>query len=184
MTEKKVNGKLIRLLKGDVTDLEVEAFVFYAVESLVLGSGYGTAIAVRGGPAVQEECRGLAPIRVGEAVVTGAGEMKATYIIHAAGPKFQEEDEEAKLRRTMLAALRAAETKGIKRLAFPPMGTGFYQIPVEMCARVMIDTIREHLSGPTGLEEVIICLRDTREVGPFAARLESVDAGKMPQAGC
>jgi O-acetyl-ADP-ribose deacetylase (regulator of RNase III) len=173
MTEKKINGKLVSLLKGDVTDLQVDAFVFYAVENLALGSGYGTAIAVRGGPAIQDECRSLAPLRVGEAVVTGAGEMKAAYIIHAVGPKFQEDDEESKLRRTMVAALRRAEEKGVKRLAFPPMGTGFYQIPVEMCARVMIETIREHLSGPTGLDEVVICLRDTWEAAPFRARLEA-----------
>ncbi len=50
MTEKQWNGKTIRLMKGDVTDLEVDAFAFYAAEDLSLGSGYGTAIAVRGGP--------------------------------------------------------------------------------------------------------------------------------------
>lgn len=172
MTEKKLNGKTIRLMKGDVTDLEVDAFAFYAAEDLSLGSGYGTAIAVRGGPKIQEELNGHGPLRVGEAILTGAGEMKARYIIHAVGPKFQEEDEETKLRKTMVSALKCAEEKGLKRVAFPPMGTGFYGMPAERCARVMLSTIRERLNGQSPLEEVIVCVRDTREIGPFRSQLE------------
>jgi len=174
MTEKQLNGKTIRLMKGDVTDLEVDAFAFYAAEDLSLGSGYGTAIAVRGGPKIQEELNGRGPLPVGEAVLTGAGEMKARYIIHAVGPKFQEEDEETKLRKTMVSALKCAEEKGLKRVAFPPMGTGFYGIPVERCAQVMLSTIRERLNGQSPLEEVIVCVRDTREIGPFSSQLEAL----------
>lgn len=174
MTEKKINGKNIRLVKGDVTDIDVEAFTFYATEDLALGSGYGTAISIRGGPSIQEELKDLAPVAVGEAVVSGAGEMKADYIIHAVGPKFQEQDEEAKLRKTMVSVLKRAEEKGIKRLAFPPMGSGFYGIPPELCANVMLETIKEHLNGSTNLDEVIICTPDTREVNPFTSKLEAL----------
>ncbi len=175
MTAKNVNGRAIRLVKGDITDLDVEGFAFYATEDLVLGSGYGTAISVRGGPSIQEECRKLAPVRVGEAVVTGAGNLKAKYIIHAVGPKFQEPDEEEKLLRTVQAVLREAEAKGIRRLALPPMGTGFYGIPVDLCARVMVKALREHLNGnSTKLEEVIICVRDSREIAPFAKQIEQL----------
>jgi len=174
MTEKSINGKFIRLMKGDVTDVDADAFVFYATENLVLGSGYGTAISLRGGPSIQEELNKLAPVGVGEAVVTGGGQMKASYIIHAVGPKFQEADEETKLRKAIVSALKRAEEKGIKRLAFPPMGTGFYGIPADTCARVMLQTIRECLNGKTQLEEVIICMRDTREVKPFSNQLEAM----------
>ena len=59
MTEKKINGKTIRLIKGDLTDLDVDAFTFYATEDLALGSGYGTAITIRGGPKIQEELQTL-----------------------------------------------------------------------------------------------------------------------------
>lgn len=174
MTEKKINGKTLRLEKGDVTDLELDAFAFYAAEDLALGSGYGTAISIRGGPSIQEELNGHAPLAVGEAVLTGAGEMKASYIIHAVGPKFQEADEEAKLRKTMASALKRAEEKGIKRLAFPPMGSGFYGIPVDLCARVMLETIREHLSNSTQIDEVIICAPDSREFNPFTKQMEAL----------
>jgi O-acetyl-ADP-ribose deacetylase len=174
MTEKKINGKTIRLVKGDVTDIDVDAFTYYATEDLILGSGYGTAISIRGGPKIQEELQTLGPVQVGEAVVSHAGEMKASYIIHAVGPKFQEKDEEAKLRKTMVSALKKAEEKGIKRLAFPPMGSGFYGIPADLCARVMLETIRDHLAGASQLDEVIICTPDTREVKPFTSKLEAL----------
>ncbi len=174
MTEKKINGKTIRVMKGNVTDLEVDAFVYYATEDLKLGSGYGTAISVRGGPSIQEELEKLAPLNVGEAVVSGAGEMKAGHIIHSVGPKFQEPDEEMKLRKTMISTLNLATEKDFKRLAFPPMGTGFYGVPVEVCARVMIETIREQLTdGPSSVEEIIICVPDNRELAPFAKALEA-----------
>ena len=175
MIEKKLSEKLLRLEKGDVTDLEVDAFVFYAEPSLVLGSGYGTAITMRGGASVQEECKSLAPLGMGEAVITKAGEMKAKNIIHAVGPKFQEEDEEAKLRKTMLSTLKVADDNGIEKLAFPAMGSGFYGIPVPLCAKVMLETIQQHLSnGSSPIKEVIICVPDTREYGPFSQEIENI----------
>lgn len=174
MTEKTVNGRSVRLVKGDITDLDAEGFVFYATEDLVLGSGYGTAISVRGGPSIQEECRKLAPVPVGHAVVTGAGNLKAKYIIHAVGPKFQEPDEEEKLQRTVQAVLQKAEEKGIRRLALPAMGTGFYGIPVDLCARVMVKTLREHLNGNSKIQQITICVRDAREIAPFAKQIEQV----------
>ena len=86
-----VNNSVVRLVKDDVTDLEVDAFVFYAQHDLALGSGFGTAISARGGPAVQKELEGQGPLATCEVVVSGAGNMKADHIIHAVGPRFQED---------------------------------------------------------------------------------------------
>ena len=175
MKEKKINDKVVRIVREDVTDLEVDAFVYYATSDLVLGSGWGTAIAVRGGPSIQEELKGLGPINTGEAVISGAGEMKAKNIIHAVGPRFQEEDEEAKLRKTMLSALKCAEEKGLATLAFPPMGTGFYGIPLDLSAKVMLETIRAHLNnGQSSVKEIQICLMDSREFPPFEAQMDKI----------
>jgi len=174
MKEKTINGKRVRIVKGSVTDMEVDAFTHYAREDLVLGSGYGTAISVRGGPGIQEELNPLAPVPVGEAVVSSAGEMKAQFIIHAVGPRFQETNLEAKLRKAMVSALARAEEKGVRRLAFPPMGSGFYGVPVDLCARAMLQTIRDHLAGASKLDEVIVCLPDSREMGPFTRELEAL----------
>jgi O-acetyl-ADP-ribose deacetylase len=166
-----IHRSVVRLLRGDLTALEVDAFVFYARPDLTLGTGFGTAISVRGGATIQKELNGLAAVAVGQAVVTGAGNLKAKYIVHAVGPRFQEPETEAKLRATVLSSLKAAEAKGIKRIAFPPMGAGFYGVPLETCARVMIEAIKNYLEGQTSIEEVILCVMDQREWVPFETQL-------------
>jgi O-acetyl-ADP-ribose deacetylase (regulator of RNase III) len=171
VAEKTQAGTSVQLIKGDITDLEVDAFVFYAQPDLALGSGFGTAISVRGGPSVQEELETLAPVATGEAVVTAGGRLKAQHIIHAVGPRFQEEDTEGKLRTTMRNTLsRAAEHK-IKRLALPAMGAGYYGIDPGLCARVMLEEIKRHLEGETGLEHIIICVLDTPQHKAFDDQL-------------
>jgi O-acetyl-ADP-ribose deacetylase len=172
--ELKIKQSMIRLSSGDITDLEIEAIVFYARPDLVLGSGFGGAIAMRGGPKIQEELKKLGTIPTGEAVVTAAGNMKAQYIIHAVGPRFQEEDTEGKLRTTTLNVLRRAEENRIKKLAFPAMGAGFYGIPLDLCARITLGVVRKYLEGQTGLEEVIFCLRDSREYKAFQEELKKM----------
>jgi O-acetyl-ADP-ribose deacetylase (regulator of RNase III) len=168
-----INRTVVRLLRADVTDIEIEAFVYYARSDLALGAGFGGAIAVRGGPTIQEELKKIGTIAPTEAVITAAGEMKAGHIIHANGPKFQEENLDELLRATMRNVLKLADEKKIKRLAFPPMGTGFYVVPLDVSARVMFEIFDEYLQGDTGLEEIIICLLDSREYKPFQAQLAS-----------
>jgi len=172
--ELRVRESVIRLLKGDIAGLEIEAFVYYARSDLVLGAGFGGAISVRGGPEIQKELKQFGTIGTGEAVLTTAGNMKAKSIIHAVGPKFQEEDTEGKLRLTVRSALKRAEEKKIKRLAFPAMGAGFYGVPLDLCARVCLATVQKSLESPTSLKEVVFCLRDLREYHPFAEQLEKM----------
>ena len=170
----RVNRTGVRLIKADLTDLDADAFVFYAQSDLALGSGYGTAISVRGGPTIQKELEALAPVAAGEAVVTAAGKLKARHIIHAVGPRFQEEDLEGKLRTTMRNALARAEEQDIDSLAFPAMGAGYYGIAPQLCARVMVEEIRSHLEGETGLEEVVICVLDSQQYNAFQGALATL----------
>ena len=180
MSEAVLEGKLInkgvvRLIKGDLTTLDVDAFVFYAQGDLALGSGFGTAISVRGGPSIQEELQKLGPVPAGEAVVSGAGNLKASFIVHAVGPKFQEDGTRGKLRRTVLNSLKQAQRKGIRRIAFPAMGAGYYGIAPDLCARVMLEVIQDYLAGESHIEEVIICVFDTPQYEAFQARLTALD---------
>ena len=170
----RINQSVIQLIKDDITDLEVGAFVFYAQSDLALGSGFGTAISVRGGPTIQKELEALAPVAAGEAVVSGAGNLKADCIIHAVGPKFREENTESKLRTTVLSSLKRAEEKGVETLAFPAMGAGFYGIPPELCAKVMVDAITQHLQGSTVIKDVVICVLDTRQYTTFQNALSAL----------
>ena len=170
-----INNSIVRLVRGDITELDVDTFVFYAQSDLTLGSGFGTAISVRGGPNIQKELEGLAPLSTGQVVVTGAGNLKAASIIHAVGPRFNDEDTEDKLRATVLNSLNAAEQEGARSIAMPPMGAGFHGVALELCARVMIEAIKSHLEGETEIQQVVICVMDRRELAPFESRLASLN---------
>jgi O-acetyl-ADP-ribose deacetylase (regulator of RNase III) len=173
MVEKRIGDRVIRLVIGDITDLEIDAFVYDITEDAKLGSGYGSAITARGGKAVQNELDSIGSCPTGEAIVTTAGKLKAGRIIHVNGPKFHEPDTEGKLRRATESALRKAEENGVTRLALPPIGTGLYQVPLDLCARVMVDAVARHLANGSSLEEVVFVALDNREYKP----LESVIRG-------
>ncbi len=172
---KRINRTTIRLVRDDITQVATDAMVHYARPDLNLGTGYGNAIAVRGGPSIQLEATKLAPVEVGEAVATKGGELPAKYVIHAVGPRFQEADTEGKLRRTALSALRLAKELGVKSIAFPPMGTGFYGVALDVSAQATLGAIAECATqGKTTIEEVILCVRDPRELKPFQNALEKL----------
>lgn len=167
---------IIRLIRGDITDLEVDAFVFYAQPDLALGAGFGGAIAVRGGASVQKELNAIAengPVATGRAVVTEGGKLKAKHIIHAVGPRFKETATEAKLRETMVSCLKAAHEIGASSLAFPLMGSGYYGIPPAVSARVMLEILQGHLDLAPGLQEVVVCVFDTPQFAAFEAAMSS-----------
>jgi len=171
-----IGGRTLHLIRDDITLLDVDAFVFYAQHDLALGSGFGNAISVRGGPTIKQELDELGPVETGDVVVSAAGNLKARHILHAVGPRFNEPDTEAKLRTTLVNCLKAADENGLKRIALPPMGTGFYAVPLDLCARVMVETIKDYLDGQTGIEEVVICVVDQRELAPFEAQLASLSS--------
>jgi O-acetyl-ADP-ribose deacetylase (regulator of RNase III) len=100
--------------------------------------------------------------------------MKAKYIIHAVGPRFQEEDMEDKLRTTVRNVLKAAEEKGITAVAFPAMGAGFYGVPLPVSARATLETIMEHLVAGSGIRDVVVSLLDDREYQPFKSQLSTL----------
>jgi O-acetyl-ADP-ribose deacetylase (regulator of RNase III) len=175
MLEKKINDTEIRLQKGDLSAMDIESIVHYASPDLVLGSGFGSAIAARGGMAIQEELKEFGTIKTGEAVITSAGELKTNYIVHAVGPRFQEDETEKKLEKTMGSALQVASEKGIAQIAFPPMGSGFYGIPLNTCAHVMLGAIKKYLSQGSSLKEIIICVLDNREYKVFQEEWKSLN---------
>ncbi|MFH1129940.1 MAG: macro domain-containing protein [Pseudomonadota bacterium] len=173
-TERTINKTKIRLVRDDITTLEIQAFVYYAQHNLKLGSGFGGAIAQRGGPKIEEELSSVGRLETGQATISSAGELKAEYIVHAVGPRFQEPDIEGKLHRTIIDVLQRAEKKGIKHIAFPPMGCGFYGIPLVVSADVTLETFKEYLNGNTQLEEIVVCVTDNRELPFFESKLEKL----------
>ncbi|MGC8763101.1 MAG: macro domain-containing protein [Acidobacteriota bacterium] len=181
MTEWKRNGKTLRLVRGDITDLEAESFVFAAAPDLKLGTGFGGAIAQRGGPSIQEELgRHPVPLPPGRALLTKAGNLKARHIVHAVVPRFHETDEEEKLRAAVRASMEAAEGAGIRQLAFPALGAGFYGVSLELCSRVLLEESMKHLQNRSRLQEIVFCLNDSREMKAFQGRLKALSGEVGP----
>lgn len=175
MAERRVGSKTIRVVRGDITDLPVDAFVYDITSDCKLSSGYGGAIVARGGKTVQDQLNAVGSLPTGEAAVTTGGSLKAKYIIHVNGPKFNEPGTREKLANAVRSALARADEKGLTALAFPPIGSGLYQVPLDVSARVIVDTVSEHLNNSTSLTEVLLVGLDARELKPFEA---AVNGGK------
>jgi O-acetyl-ADP-ribose deacetylase (regulator of RNase III) len=166
-----VKDATLRVVREDITLYETDAFVYYAQNDLQLGTGFGAAIAVRGGPSIQQELNEMGPVETCQVVISGAGKLPATYILHAVGPKFQEEEIEAKIETTVSNALATADEKGIQRIALPPMGRGFYGVPLAASAKLTVDAVKKYLGGETKIREVVICVNDHAEVDAIQANL-------------
>ncbi|SPF43058.1 Appr-1-p processing domain protein [Syntrophobacter sp. SbD1] len=170
--EKTICGKKLMLVQGDLTELAVDAIVNAANAQLQLGGGVAGAIRIKGGPGIQEECNRIGPIRVGEAVVTGGGNLKASYVIHAVGPVYGEGGEDEKLRNATINSLERASEKGMKSIAFPAISTGIFGFPKDRCAQIMLKTVSEFLANrETSLEKVILCLLSRDDLDLFERRL-------------
>lgn len=169
--EMKVNNTVIELVQGDITELETDAIVNAANCQLVLGAGVAGAIRKKAGSAVQAECDKLAPIKVGQAVITTGGELKAKHVIHTVGPRMGEGAEQEKLKNATLNSLKLADENNLKSIAFCAISTGVFGFPIERCAEVMLSTTMDYLKETTGLEKVVFCLYDQKSFWIFQEEL-------------
>ena len=137
-----VGDSVVRLHRGDITSMEVDAIVNAANSSLMGGGGVDGAIHRNGGPAIVAECRkipagssGRCP--TGQAVATGAGDLKARFVIHAVGPVWHggKHGEEELLRRAYHNSLLRAEERRCDSVAFPSISTGAYRFPIQTASR-------------------------------------------------
>ena len=165
---------MIELVKGDITELEVDAIVNAANSRLKMGGGVAGAILRKGGWSIQEECDKIGYCPVGGAVITGAGRLKARYVIHAVGPRMGEGDEDRKLRDATLNSLKLAEEHGVRSIAFPAISTGIFGFPKDRCAKIMLRTAADYLKAGSGIEKVIFCLYDDETYQIFAEELKRI----------
>jgi len=175
MSYVKIGEYTIRLVKGDITRLKVDAIVNAANSWLRHGGGVAAAIVRAGGKIIQEESNRIVekrgPVRVGEAVYTTAGSLEAKYVIHAVGPRMGEGSEDEKLRSATLSSLRLAERLGLESIAFPAISTGVFGYPRDKCAQVMLRAIKEYVSSGGRMREIILCLYDEKTYRVFEEAL-------------
>ncbi len=161
----------VTLRQGDLTAAAVDAIVNAANNDLILGGGVAGAIRVKGGPSIQDECNRIGPVQVGEAAITGAGNLPARYVIHAASMRLGGRTSEQSLRDATRNSLRIAKENWLRSIAFPAIGTGIAGFPLARCAEVMLAEVRAHLEGETSLEQVEFVLYDRAALEVFEAAI-------------
>jgi O-acetyl-ADP-ribose deacetylase len=160
----------LEVMQADVTKLEVDAIANAANTQLKHGGGVAGAISRAGGPEVQRESDDHAPIGLGEAVETTAGDMPARWVIHGATMELGGPTSAEIIERATASTLAKAEELGCRSLALVAFGTGVGGFPLDEAARLMVGVAREHEGG---LERIVFAVhgdeaeRAFREAGSF-----------------
>lgn len=157
----KIKDTEIRVVVGDITESRAEAIVNAANNKLLMGGGVAGVIKRKGGRMIEQEALKKAPIKVGGAVETGAGELAAKYIIHAATMSMDFKTDEIKIRDAAKSSLDLADRLKINSIVFPALGCGTGGFPLLASAKIMAQEVLKHLrEESTSLKEIIFCLYD------------------------
>lgn len=154
----------IQILQGDITKILVDAIVNAANTSLLGGGGVDGAIHRAGGKEILDECRNIRAkqggCKVGEAVITTAGNLPAKYVIHTVGPRWNGggHNEEELLRQSYLNCFILANQYDISSISFPNISTGIYKFPKEKAAEIAMEAIISCLASEQHIDKVnIVC---------------------------
>jgi O-acetyl-ADP-ribose deacetylase (regulator of RNase III) len=163
----------IEVLDTDITTLAVDAIANAANTQLLHGGGVAGAISRAGGAPVDEESRRKAPIGLGDAVETTAGDMPSRWVIHAATMVLGGPTSADIIRRATAATLWKAEELGAKSLALVAFGTGVGGFPLDEAASIEVEEVRRHLESGSGLERVVFAVHGERARTAFERALSS-----------
>lgn len=170
---------LIEVQKGDITGVEVDVIVNAANTSLLGGGGVDGAIHRAGGKAILEACRQIrnrqGGCKVGEAVITTGGNLKAKKVIHTVGPRWNnnQSDEPHKLKKCYHNSMLLAEENQLKSLAFPNISTGIYGYPKKQAAAIAVAIVKAYQA--TCLERVIFVCYDVENYKLYQKLLEELE---------
>jgi O-acetyl-ADP-ribose deacetylase (regulator of RNase III) len=174
--EVKINKSILVLLEGDITNESTDAIVNAANSRLAGGGGVDGAIHKVGGPSIMEECRKIYNCPTGHAAVTTAGKLRAKYIIHTVGPRYQggNRGEAILLKSAYLESLKLASARKMKSIAFPAISTGIYGYPVFEAAYITLKTIIDYLKEYSDIELVRFVLFDRKSYDIFSEELKKL----------
>lgn len=162
----------IEFVKGDITEMAVDAIVSATDTELRLEEGVAGAIRRKGGARIAEECALIGHIALGETAVATAGNLKAFYVIHAAAMRPGEKATADSVRLATHNTLLRTEEKAFKSLALSALGTGGGGFSVEECAAIMIKEVVEHLKSRSSLEKIVFVLEDDAALQAFEEAYE------------
>jgi O-acetyl-ADP-ribose deacetylase len=180
-----IKGKMIRLVRGDITERNVDVIVNAANSYLRYGGGLAAAIVRKGGKIIQEESDKIGVVPVGNAVITGSGTLPCKVVIHAVGPKFGEGKEDQKLRSAMKNTLILAQANGFKSISIPAISSGIFGFPKDKCAKILVNEsirfITNSSSRPrdSSLQTVEFCILDEETLEQFRMEFDSMKDSQM-----
>ena len=163
----------LEVQQADVTRLEVDAIANAANTELKHGGGVAAAISRAGGAAVQRESTEKAPIALGEAVETTAGDMPARYVIHAATMELGGPTSAQIIAQATRSTLTRADELGCRSLALVAFGTGVGGFPLDEAAEIEVQEVRRHLESGSHLDRVVFAVRGEAARGAFERALGS-----------
>jgi O-acetyl-ADP-ribose deacetylase (regulator of RNase III) len=169
---------MIKLIKGDITKIAVDAIVNAANSSLLGGGGVDGAIHRAGGPAILANCRKIIArqggCKTGEAVITTAGNLPAKYVIHTVGPVWNggNKNEAALLGNAYRNSLQLALENAVKSIAFPNISTGIYHFPKDKAAAIAVSTVKDFVQEHPSIEEVFFVCFDEENVVLYQQALQ------------
>jgi O-acetyl-ADP-ribose deacetylase len=163
----------MHVLEGDITQLNVDAIVNAANETLLGGGGVDGAIHRAAGPQLLAECRTLHGCPTGQAKMTAGYKLAAKYVIHTVGPIYNggTEGEPVRLRSCYREALRLATEAGLTSIAFPCISTGVYGYPKEEACQIALDAVAEWLTTHDTPQRVIFCCFGREDAALYRERL-------------
>lgn len=175
--KKKISGITIECIKGNIAaQRDMTAVVNAANAQLRPGGGVAGALHRAAGPGLEEECRPLAPIKPGEAVITGGHKLPNRYVIHCLGPVYGiDSPEEILLANCYRNALRLADQHRIDSIAFPAISTGAFGYPLEEATQVVFNTLKELLPELTYVKHIRFVLYDQSILSVYEKYLENLN---------
>ena len=174
-----VHTVTLECVAGDIAaQADMAAVVNAANAQLRSGGGVAGALHRKAGPGLEEECRPLAPIHPGQAVITGAHGLPNRHVIHCLGPMYGVDEPSADLLASCYReALRLAEQHGVESVTFPALSTGAFGYPIQEAARVAAETIVRAVPGLAHVRHIRFVLFSERDL---AVHAQAVDAALAP----
>ena len=170
------NNIRLEAQEGDIAaQQDIQAAVNAANAELQFGGGVAGALHGAAGPELAKECKPLAPINPGEAVITGAHNLPNDYVIHCLGPIYGHDKPEAELLASCYReALRRAEENNIKSIAFPAISTGAFSYPFQEATDIALTTIRNTLPELKTVKQIRFVLYNARDLDIYKDKLRAV----------
>jgi O-acetyl-ADP-ribose deacetylase (regulator of RNase III) len=171
-----VNQSELEVVQGDITQQDIEALGNAANSALAGGGGVDGAIHRAGGPSILSELKTkYKGCPTGSAVITGGGNLKAKYVIHAVGPRYTGSPKDAKfLSSAYRKSLELCTQNKISSIAFPSISTGIYGYPVEEASGIALKTVRDYLKNHPEIKLIRFVLFDSKTYNTYEKALKEL----------